>query len=163
MARALYHAGKYESARSEALAALELDPHDRLSLRLLAAIESLRGATSLAAEALVREARVAGAAATELVELERALAEDGLDGTLRLRLRSEGGAASLAPVDRAAALVQLGRRDEALRELERAFAERRPDLVWLRVDPLFDPLRGEPAFRSLLARLEGRSAGLVRS
>ena len=41
----------------------------------------------------------------------------------------------------------LGRRDEALRELERACDENSAMLFMLDVDPKFDPLRGEPRFR----------------
>src|SRR6185369_4914442 len=47
----------------------------------------------------------------------------------------------------------LGEGDEALHWLERAFDERDSSLVWLKVHPRFDQLRGEPRFEALLARL----------
>ena len=49
--------------------------------------------------------------------------------------------------------AQRGAIPEALGQLEKAFAQRDPGLLWLRNDPLLDPLRQEPAFRSLLSRL----------
>jgi hypothetical protein len=37
--------------------------------------------------------------------------------------------------------------------VERAYAERRGWLAYLQVNPLVDPLRGQPGFDALLARL----------
>jgi TolB-like protein/DNA-binding winged helix-turn-helix (wHTH) protein/Flp pilus assembly protein TadD len=53
------------------------------------------------------------------------------------------------------ALVQAGlnRPDEALNALERAFDERSHWLVWLRLDPRFSMIRGDPRFQNLLARI----------
>src|SRR5262249_28231226 len=47
----------------------------------------------------------------------------------------------------------LGEEEEALAALERAYAERDRYLIWLKVDEVFDPLRGEPRFRDLLRRV----------
>ncbi len=48
----------------------------------------------------------------------------------------------------------LGRRDEALLELERAFEENSALLYSLRVDPKMDSLMGEPRFQRICAALE---------
>jgi serine/threonine-protein kinase len=49
--------------------------------------------------------------------------------------------------------IALGARDDALRWMERAYAERRGWVVYLSVNPVFDPLRGDPAFRDLVRRM----------
>lgn len=49
--------------------------------------------------------------------------------------------------------AQIGRPAEALKRLETAYAKRDPGLLWLRNDPLLDPLRGEAQFKDLLSRL----------
>lgn len=49
--------------------------------------------------------------------------------------------------------AQIGRPAEALARLETAYAKRDPGLLWLRNDPLLDPLRGEAPFKDLLSRL----------
>lgn len=49
--------------------------------------------------------------------------------------------------------AQIGRPAEALKWLEIAYAKRDPGLLWLRNDPLLDPLRGEAGFKELLSRL----------
>lgn len=56
----------------------------------------------------------------------------------------------------------LGRHDRALSWLRRAADEGGPQLVYLAVDPLFDPLRGEAAFEELLTTL-GSVRGYDRS
>ena len=50
-------------------------------------------------------------------------------------------------------LIQLGRIDEALRWLAKACDERALHLVFLGVDPLFDPLRSEPQFAEILGNV----------
>jgi TolB-like protein/DNA-binding winged helix-turn-helix (wHTH) protein/Tfp pilus assembly protein PilF len=49
-----------------------------------------------------------------------------------------------------AAYIALGRTDDAFRYLEKAYAERSNVLVSLGIDPVFDPLRGDPRFHDLL-------------
>jgi tetratricopeptide (TPR) repeat protein len=48
----------------------------------------------------------------------------------------------------------LGEREQALDQLERAYADRSWLVLMLNVDPLLDPLRAEPRFRALVQRLE---------
>ena len=48
----------------------------------------------------------------------------------------------------------LGDKARALSELERAWDIRDSGLLWLKVDPTFDPLRDEPRFRALVERLD---------
>jgi tetratricopeptide (TPR) repeat protein len=51
------------------------------------------------------------------------------------------------------AYATLGDADTAVRWLERAFDERDPHLNGLAIIPAYDPLRGDPRFAALLARL----------
>jgi tetratricopeptide (TPR) repeat protein len=48
----------------------------------------------------------------------------------------------------------LGRKDEALRWLERAFKERSAEMYAVKVDPTLDALRGDPRFEALLKRMK---------
>jgi len=43
--------------------------------------------------------------------------------------------------------------DEALTWLERAYDEKDPGLFWLKVTPVYDPLRSEPRFKVLMRKL----------
>ncbi len=48
------------------------------------------------------------------------------------------------------AYLGLGDKDQALTFLERAYEEQDPALFWLKMSPIFDPLRSEPRFQVLL-------------
>ena len=57
------------------------------------------------------------------------------------------------PVAFAQASVGAGEKDQALSLLETAYARRSNGLTSLKVDPAFDPLRGDPRFEDLLRRV----------
>ena len=63
----------------------------------------------------------------------------------------------LSPFQQATVHVALGRSARALDLLERAGEERDPWLVWLKVDPMLEPLRAHPRMRRLLARVFRRA------
>jgi hypothetical protein len=48
----------------------------------------------------------------------------------------------------------LGDKDEALRWLQQSYQDRAgADIGWIRVDPLLDPLRGDPRFEALAEKI----------
>jgi hypothetical protein len=57
----------------------------------------------------------------------------------------------------ATAYLGMGLKDEALASLQQACEKRAGFLVWLAVDPIYDPLRSDPRFQNLL-----RCVGLAR-
>ena len=57
------------------------------------------------------------------------------------------------PYALAGPLALLGDRDAAFAQLERAFETHDRAMVWMRVNPRFDPLRKDPRFASLLRRM----------
>ncbi len=59
----------------------------------------------------------------------------------------------VSPSDLAKIHLALGEADAAFAMLERAYTERRGYLVYLRVEPLFDPIRSDPRFTDLVARM----------
>jgi len=53
----------------------------------------------------------------------------------------------------AAVYIGLGEKDRAFEWLEKVYQERSPNLVNLKVQPLFDPIRSDPRFVNLLQRV----------
>ena len=47
----------------------------------------------------------------------------------------------------------LGRRDEAMKWLETAYAERSAEMYLVNVDPTLDSLRSDPRFKALVKRM----------
>jgi hypothetical protein len=55
--------------------------------------------------------------------------------------------------DRAVLHTGLGEKDDALRCLRQALKERSPRVIWLKVEPTFDRLRGDRHFENMVLRL----------
>ena len=79
---------------------------------------------------------------------ERAVAYQILD-QLRDRARQQ----DISSLHTAYVHVGLGNVDQAFEWLDRAYLERAGLLVFLKVEPIFDPLRSDPRFVDLLRRL----------
>jgi hypothetical protein len=57
------------------------------------------------------------------------------------------------PYERALTYSGMGRPDDAMRWLEQGFAAHSPQMIWLRSEPMFDGLRSDPRFASLVRRV----------
>jgi tetratricopeptide (TPR) repeat protein len=59
----------------------------------------------------------------------------------------------IAPHHFALLYAGLGKTDEAITELEKAYRQHSPMMFWLKVDPRFDRLRPDPRFQELMRRV----------
>lgn len=57
---------------------------------------------------------------------------------------------AIEPMPIALGYIALGDKQAAFKWLQRAFADRSPNLTNLKVNPVFDPLRGDPRFKAIL-------------
>ena len=57
------------------------------------------------------------------------------------------------PIDVARSLAVSGMKDDAFRYFEKAMSDNEPQVVWLKADPRFKSLRGDPRYAELLKRL----------
>ena len=152
-----YFAGRYDQAIARAEEALAIDPEFILARRVLGwaleakgdvdgAIGQLRRALDRAPDRadLVASLGHAYASAGRRQEAERALA------TLEGRSAHAG-----VDVDAELALIHagLGRRDQALRYLERAYQQRSTWMILLAVDPRWNSLRRDVRFEDLVHRV----------
>ena len=69
------------------------------------------------------------------------------------QLEQMGTHRTLDPLSFAVAYIGIGINDKALSWLEKAYAERSSSLTALKVDPIYDPLRGEPRFQELMRQV----------
>lgn len=70
------------------------------------------------------------------------------------RLEAAAQTQPVSSVDLARIYAGLGDSDASLDKLEVAFEERAIGLVWLSVDPTFDPVRSDPRFQDILLRMD---------
>jgi tetratricopeptide (TPR) repeat protein len=66
---------------------------------------------------------------------------------------ANGGPADVARCERAIWLLALGRKDDALTELEAALVSKPFNIIYLAADPAFKPLHSEPRFQAVLTKL----------
>ncbi|HYO62599.1 MAG TPA: protein kinase [Pyrinomonadaceae bacterium] len=70
------------------------------------------------------------------------------------RLRGPQQGHYVSPYFVAIVYAGLGERESALEWLQKAYEDRHPGMVLMKVDPRFDPLRPDPRFQELLRRVE---------
>jgi serine/threonine-protein kinase len=147
---------RYEQALHHLARAVEMNPDADETQRILGLTLALHGDLP-AAERAVRDAVTLGSAGTYTTAtlgyvLGRAGKTDEARAILQnLLARAERGYVS--PVAFATIHLGLGDTQAALDWTERAYAERRGWLAYLRVNPLLDPLRGEPRFEALMKKM----------
>jgi TolB-like protein/Tfp pilus assembly protein PilF len=106
---------------------------------------SLAHAVQLSPGSFEMEAALARAHA---VAGEREIAEAMLQ-----RLQQKSATEYISPVLFAQVLLGLGRNEDAIGELERAFHLRATDLMWLQVRPVFDAVRGDVRVQRIAAEI----------
>jgi len=134
--------------------AVELEPHQFVGHWSLG-LACLRNALPDQALAEHRLAvRLGGGIPLLKPVLARTLALVGRSREARSTLRGLGRGSAY---QRATVEVALGEREKALASLSLACQEREPWVVWLKVDPMLDPLRGDPRFAELVGRVFARA------
>ena len=152
----LYYARRYDEAIAQLRKAVALDPaffysHYNLGLALEAkgdlsgATAEYGKATQLSDDPFVLSLLAAAKAKSgDKSAAEKALAE--LD---RINQNREGLAYS-----RAVLYLSLGNKEQALHWLEQSFADRDgSNIGYVKVEPLLDPLRGDPRFEALVQKI----------
>ena len=147
--------GSYGAAKDQARKAAELDPTyffppmldgwiDLQERKFSEAIRSLKKAKALESPAFVTAwlAYAYGASG------DRTRALEEMEDLKKRSLRGE-----VLPFNLAVVHIGLGNRKAAIDYLERAYASDSQWMGWLKMDRMFDPLRSEPRFVSLMRKL----------
>jgi len=145
-----------DSAMAECQKAIDLDPKFVRGHLCLGEAYEEKGDLQRAAAEFLRGKLIGGDKPEILSALQKAVDESGYQGYFRTRLAQltdPGNSTYVSPYDLADIHVRLGDREAALAWLEKAYEQRSPYLVNLKVEPRLDPLRNEPRFRSLVQRM----------
>jgi serine/threonine-protein kinase len=151
-----YFGRDYDEAARRLAATLELDPNFSTAHWGLGLVHEQLGQYDQAAAEFQKAIAIAGRGSNSLASLGHLLAVSGhrdeATGILQ-ELTAPRRASPTQSYMTALVLVGLGRSDEALTMLERAYGERSTLLSYLDRDPRFDPLRASPRFSALLRRM----------
>ncbi len=151
----LYAAGRFDEAASHAQVSLSLAPDPAGPLFLLGSVDAARGRYAAAIRELEKSAALLSRDPSILGRLGNAYARSG---------RLAEAQSVLAELERSpkapriyAAMVEtgLGHSDRAIQLIEASLARRDPDVLFLGVDAVFDPLRSDGRFRALCSRVAG--------
>jgi TolB-like protein/Flp pilus assembly protein TadD len=156
LAWAFYFARDYEAAVAENRRALELDPRFIFAHWNLGVALAQVGALEEAVEALERAVEHSGGGLTFKSHLGYVygLAGRRREAELLIEEFAHLSRTRYVPAYYAAIIhLGLGERERTLELLARALEERTGFLVFLRVEPMFDPLRRDPRFEGLAARV----------
>jgi len=151
--RVLYLARRYDEAIAQLTSTLEFEPRHPAALKLLSDAYLRKGMRREAAGVFARWLEAVGVREDERSVAARLLAEGGTPRLARRNLTNPAGKrldAFGVPMKVALSHAAIGHRDRALDWLERAYGQKDPRLIFLNVDPDFDPLRGEARFQRLL-------------
>jgi serine/threonine protein kinase/tetratricopeptide (TPR) repeat protein len=154
---ALFYAGRFEEAAEHYRRAVEADPETPFSRSDLARTLECSGRTSEAVQEYERAIRLSGTSTS--------VSSAGLANVLAVAGRTDEARQMLSVLERrraesyvspwalATIHARLGEVGPALDWLERAYEEHDSGIVWLKVHPRFEAIRGEPRYRALLSRL----------
>jgi len=151
-----FYARRYEQMVYHLSRAIAMNPAAEESYRVLGLAQALAGDLATAERVLREAVEMPGAGAYTMYTLGWALARAGKPAETRKLLQElEARAASgyVSAVAFAVLHLALGDHAQALDWAERAYAERRGWLAYLKVNPLLDPLRQEPRFQELVEKL----------
>ena len=156
LGQVLLVARRYDEAIEQCKTAIEMDPNLGFAHWLLGTAYMHKGMYEPAIAALQKSIPLSGDSPDEPATLALAYAHAGKIDEARkiladLTKRSERK--YLASTVIAVLYAALGQKDQAFALLEKAYNERDFILILLKVEPMFDPLRSDPRFASLVQRV----------
>ncbi|MFQ5463175.1 MAG: tetratricopeptide repeat protein [Phycisphaerae bacterium] len=151
-----YDARQYDRAVEQVRETLELDANDPRPRLLLAQAYQQKGMYDEAVTELEQMVTLSEGQPLYVVALGQAYAGAGkVDAARKILadLIDESEHTYVRPHEIALLHASLGQKDQAFQWLDKAYEQRDAELVWLKVSPEFDPLRGDPRFDDLLRRI----------
>ncbi|MDA2928401.1 protein kinase [Acidobacteria bacterium AH-259-O06] len=151
-----YRARQYDPAVEQCQKTLDLDPNFALAHHLLGWVYAQKSMHQEAVAEAQKSVALSGRGTLMVASLGYAYAASGETDEARkvlVELKERSNQEYVPPYDIALVHTGLGEKDEAFAWLEKAYRERYGWLVYLKADPIWDPLRSDPRFTDLLRRL----------
>jgi eukaryotic-like serine/threonine-protein kinase len=153
----LYYSRDYDGAERQLRKTLEVDDSFGVAHLYLGYVHLQQQEAARAVAEIERAHQLMGDDPETMAALGHAYAAAGRRADaleLLSRLRARGRRGYVSPYFMAVVHTGLAEREQALRQLEQAFADRHPGMILLKFDPRFDPLRRDPRLARLIGRIE---------
>ncbi len=150
---ALYRARRFEDAAAELRKAIEFNPQALDAHMFLGFVYIQQGKKDEAITELRAVVQLSERNPSMLALLGYAYASAGREIEVKAIMNElQAGKQPVNPIVMAMINIALGENDRAFEWLEKAFDERAWQLGFLKVEPIFDPLRKDPRFTDLMRR-----------
>jgi len=152
----LYYARRYDEALAQSKKTIELDPAFFYSRQILGMVLQAKGDLSAAIAEFEKARQLSGdplhlslLAVAKTKMGDKNIAQQVLAELDKVNQDRQGLA-----YDRALVYLAVGNKEEALRWLEQSYADRDgANLSWINVEPILDPLHGDPRFEALVQKV----------
>lgn len=151
--RVMYWGRRYDDAEARVRAALDLAPGNFYAWGTLGFIHLARGEVDGAVDAFRRSTELSPKFMSGLAMALARAGEADEARAIAQRLDAMAEERYVAPYERSFAWVGLGDHDRALDLIEQATESRDAELIWIAVEPAFDPIRDRPRFQAVLERM----------
>ncbi len=156
-ANILFTANRTDEAFQQWQKTLELDPNFAMAYDHRSIAYQVLGNESASIEDSSKAMQLNGKSAAKITEFRQTALKLGLKAVYRKEmdkiLEQEKRGESVSFVTLALYKTMLGQKDEAFKYLEKAYAERNGEIVLLKPEMRFAPLRSDPRFADLIKRL----------
>lgn len=156
LGRLYYFDHDLDRAADQLRTAVELDPQNFWAHLFLGLTYEMQGKDEEAFRHRVRSAVLGGASPLIIAKGQEDYSRLGYTALRHKILDSEAAQARMPLASSSLALgyARLGEKEKALYWLEKAFESHTRDLIYMKVEPSYDPLRSDPHFQALLERLK---------
>ncbi len=148
---ALFCSKRYDDALAQLKKTLELDPAFPTTHLSLSGLYQLTGKYAESVESYAKYQDLSGRPQTAKLARE-SFAARGWQGYLK-EMTGTQRPIGVSPFIAATFLVQLGEKDKAFAELDKALDNREYLLLYIKIDPRLDPLRDDPRLNELIRRM----------
>jgi serine/threonine-protein kinase len=150
----LFFAKRYDEAIDVLQKTIEMDPSYVFPHIILGYTYAAKGMHREAINSYQKSISLGNKSSGEQVYLGASYAEAGeREKAFAILKQLQTSKEYVSPGELAILYIALGNKEDALTTLERAYAEHDLQLMYLKVDSSFDPLRSDPRFQDLLRRM----------
>ena len=157
VAYAYYLARRYDEAIRTCQKSLEIDPNHFGGPLNLGVVYEAKGMHDDAIKQFEKAIAIGGRTSGVLALLAHAYAASGRQAEAQrilAELNEMSKQAYVSSYDLAILYVGLGDKERALEQLNKAYEDRAGFILYLNVEPLFDPLRADPRFAELVRKMK---------